>query len=127
MKLLLDTHVLIWWLTDNLRLGARARAMIADSGVNVMASVASPWEMSVKCRIGKMSERGSDMMAWLERQEVAVIGLTSTHLKLIETLPLLHRDPFDHLILAQAIDENARIMTEDSIMPRYGVPCIGVS
>ncbi|SEJ83903.1 PIN domain nuclease, a component of toxin-antitoxin system (PIN domain) [Sphingobium sp. AP50] len=127
MRLLLDTHVLIWWLRDDPRLGAKARRIIADPRVRVMASIASPWEMSVKCRIGKLTERGADMLEWLDGQGVATLPIRAADLHALEALPLLHRDPFDHLLIAQAQVEDARIMTDDGLILRYGVPCIGVS
>ncbi|RVT41736.1 type II toxin-antitoxin system VapC family toxin [Sphingobium algorifonticola] len=126
MKLLLDTHVLLWWLKDDLRLGRKARAVIADPKVHVMASIASPWEMSVKHRIGKPAERGGDMLEWLVGQGVEILPVRAADLRALEALPLLHRDPFDHLIVAQAQTENARIMTDDGLILRYGVPCIGI-
>jgi PIN domain nuclease of toxin-antitoxin system len=127
MKLLLDTHVLIWWLRDDFRLGRRARAMIADPTVRLLASIASPWEISVKYRIGKMTERGGDMLDWLTRASVQVLPLRLEDLHALESLPLIHRDPFDHLIVAQALVEDAHIMTDDRMMAAYKVPCIGVA
>jgi len=127
MKLVLDTHVILWWLWDDPRLGQRARAVIADPRVKVMASIASPWEMSVKHRIGKLDERGGDMLDWLEDEAVEVLPVRADDLRALEALPLLHRDPFDHLIIAQALVEGARIMTDDGIMARYDVPCTGVA
>lgn len=127
MKLLLDTHVLIWWLQDDLRLGHKARGMIAEARIEILVSLASPWEISVKHRIGKMAERGADLLAWLEGEGIEVLPLRASHLRVLEALPRFHRDPFDHLIIAQARAEGATIMTDDAIIPRYGVPCIGVA
>lgn len=128
MKLLLDTHVLLWWLQDDLRLGPRAKAVIADARVTLMVSIATPWEISIKRRVGKMIESGSDVLEWLGRQdEFKVLPLRSVDLRILEALPKIHRDPFDHLIVAQASAEGATIMTTDEKMPRYGIPCIGVA
>jgi PIN domain nuclease of toxin-antitoxin system len=83
--------------------------------------------MSVKHRIGKLDERGGDMLAWLEGEGVDVLPIRANDLRALEKLPLLHRDPFDHLIIAHALVEEARIMTDDGLIARYGVPCIGVA
>lgn len=124
MRLMLDTHVLLWWLQDNPRLGQRARSLIADSANDVLVSIATPWELSVKHRIGKMHDSGSAVMEALLRQGMSIVDLSPAHLTALEAMPLHHRDPFDHLIIAQAFVERAAIITDDAIFPRYGVRCI---
>ena len=124
MRLLLDTHVLLWWLQDNARLGPRARGLIADPSNVILISVATPWEISVKHRIGKMEESGSAIMAAIADQGIAMLTLTSEHLRVLEAMPLIHRDPFDHLIIAQALAESCAVVTDDAAFPAYGVPCI---
>lgn len=127
MKLLLDTNALIWWMEDNPNLGPRARQLIADRANDVFVSIASPWEISIKYRIEKMEQCGSAILNALGEEKMTVLGITSAHLEALEGLPRHHRDPFDHIILAQAKVEGARIITSDRIMTAYGVPCIGVS
>lgn len=124
MRLMLDTHVLLWWLQDSPRLSQKARALIADPDHEVMVSLASPWEISVKHRIGKMAESGAEVMAALEGQGIAMLDLNRAHLHVLEAMPLIHRDPFDHLIIAQALAENCVVMTDDAQIPAYGVPCL---
>lgn len=124
MRLMLDTHVLLWWLQDNPRLGHKARALIADPDHELMVSFASPWEISVKHRIGKMQESGADVMASLDGQGIAVLDLEPEHLRVLEAMPLIHRDPFDHLIIAQALAERCTIITDDAQFSAYGVPCL---
>lgn len=121
---MLDTHVLLWWLQDNARLGQRARSLIADSGNQILLSIATPWEMSVKHRIGKMDDSGAAVMDALIDQRMAVIDLKPAHLRVLEAMPLHHRDPFDHLIIAQAVAEQAIVITDDAMFPEYGVRCI---
>ncbi|WP_373488970.1 type II toxin-antitoxin system VapC family toxin [Blastomonas sp.] len=121
---MLDTHVLLWWLQDNPRLGQRTRGLIADPANEIMISIATPWEISVKHRIGKMSESGAAIMAAVIDQDIAVIDLTAAHLTVLEAMPLLHRDPFDLLIIAQALGEQAAIITDDAMFPGYGVLCL---
>jgi len=124
MILMLDTHVLVWWLVDDPRLGAKARMLIADPDHAVLISIASPWEMAVKHRIGKFDMAGSAVMRAALSQGVEVVALHAGDLATLETLALHHRDPFDHLIAAQALVEDAVLVTADRIMARYGVRCI---
>ena len=129
MKLLLDTHVLLWWLRDDRRLSQRARTVIADSRVTVLVSLASGWELSIKCRLGKIAESGARAMREAEEQGFQILGLTADHLAALEELPRIHGhgDPFDQLLLAQARVEDAALMTGDKSLPGYGVRCIGVA
>ena len=121
MRLLLDTHVLLWWLSDDRRLPERARSAIADPGSEVLASVASLWEIVVKVRVGKLD---ADIAA-IERAVVdegfTRLAISPSHLAALAVLPRRHRDPFDHLLIAQAIGEDALLVTEDQAMHRYPV------
>ena len=127
MRLLLDTHILIWWQQDRLKLRPRVREIIGDRQNQVFVSVASFWELSIKARKGKFR---SSAEVWRDAQEegFATLGVTAEHLLALETLPFVsrHNDPFDHLILAQAKAERAVVVTGDRKMIEYGVPCIGV-
>tara|TARA_R110000782_G_scaffold78276_8_gene155433 strand:- start:86825 stop:87208 length:384 start_codon:yes stop_codon:yes gene_type:complete len=127
MKLLLDTNALIWWLTDNPKLGRRARAMIADPRNSVTTSIVCLWEISIKWRVSKMDNPGTYFANLLEEQRIELIPMTSEHLAAFEQLPFLHPDPYDHMILAQAQVEEARIMTSDQRMADYKIPCVGVA
>jgi PIN domain nuclease of toxin-antitoxin system len=129
VKLLLDTHVLLWWLRDNPRLRAKARAVIADPRVTVLVSIASGWELSIKHRLGKNAELGSAVLREAVDEGFGLVGVTCEHLVALERLPRVngHGDPFDHLLLAQALVEDARLMTADRMMPSYGVRCIGTA
>jgi PIN domain nuclease of toxin-antitoxin system len=126
VKLLLDTHVLLWWLDDDSRLRARARAAIADPRVTVLVSVASGWELSIKYRLGKNDKLGSAVLNEAVAEGFRLVAITGDHLAALEELPRLtgHGDPFDLLLLAQAQVENATLMTADRMMPSYGVRCM---
>lgn len=124
MKLLLDTNALIWWLRDDPRLGPRARHVISDRDSEILVSTISLWEVSMKWRAGKMEYAGSAFLEDLRHEEIEPLGISIAHLLALEELPLHHKDPFDHLILAQAKVEGARIVTSDREMTRYGIPCI---
>lgn len=128
MRLLLDTHVLLWWLNDSPRLRMRARSVIADPSATVLVSVASGWELSIKHRLGKSVDLGSSVLREAAEHGFQVIGITEQHLATLEGLPKVegHGDPFDLLLLAQASVEPAALMTADRMMPAYGVRCVGI-
>ena len=128
MKVLLDTHVLVWWLKDDPQLGPRPRALIASGSVDVMFSAASCWEASIKHRQGKFELSGSALFRMASDAGLVFIGIEAPHLAELENLPAFakHGDPFDHLLIAQTLAEAAALMTADRKMPQYGVRCIGV-
>jgi PIN domain nuclease of toxin-antitoxin system len=121
VKLLLDTHALLWWLSDDRRLGAKARGVISDPANDVLVSVAVLWEILVKSRVGKLE---ADIGA-IERALIADgfdrLPITPDHLATLATLPLHHRDPFDHLLIAQAIREDATFLSDDRNAASYPV------
>jgi PIN domain nuclease of toxin-antitoxin system len=122
--MLLDTHVLLWWLTDNPRLGPQTRALIAGSSAEVLVSVVSLWEATIKFRVGKLPERGSELWIDIDNEGLALLPIKHDHVAALEELPRHHGDPFDHMLLAQAQVEGARVVTVDRHMTLYGVPCI---
>ena len=124
MKILLDTNALIWWLRDDPKLGPQARQIVADRSSEIMVSVISLWEVTMKWRVGKMDYAGSAFLDDLNSAGIMPLGISAPHLLALEALGFEHRDPFDHLILAQAIVEGARVMTSDRDMTLYGVRCI---
>ena len=128
MRLLLDTHVLIWWLRDDPRLGPKPRALIADDDIEVLFSVVSCWEASVKTRAGKMDIAGSQLWHSATGEGFRPIGIEFAHVEELDQLPSndRHRDPFDHLLLAQAKAEDAALVTHDRALTQYGIRCIGV-
>ncbi len=124
MKLLLDTNALIWWMDDEPKLGSAARRLIADPSNMVFGTVVSLWEITMKWRIGKFPRPGSDYGKFLIEEGCELIGVGADHIASLEALEVHHKDPFDHLILAQAQVENAVIITSDRDMARYGIRCI---
>lgn len=127
MRLLLDTHVVLWWLRDDPRLGSRSRAMIAGGNNEILVSIATPWEVAIKYRIGKLDETSTAVLDAIDSAGMSVVDIRRPHLEALEKLPKGHGDPFDHLILAQARTEGATVMTGDRQMAAYGIPCIGIS
>lgn len=128
MRVLLDTLVQIWWIKDDPILGPKPRALIADRDIEILFSVVSCWEATIKDRIGKMDICGSDLWHGAIAEGFTPVDVRSEHIFELEKLPTVagHRDPFDHLLLAQAKVEDAMVMTPDRAMSKYGVRCIGV-
>lgn len=124
MRFLLDTHVLLWWLEDNPRLGQRARAIIADSANDILVSHVSIWETAIKQRIGKLHIGPSEIFPHLPEFGFAQLPLLESHLMALASIGRFHGDPFDHLLLAQAQVERAAIISADRILQSYGIPCI---
>lgn len=129
MRLLLDTHALLWWLSDGDELGQQARAIIADPGNDVLVSVASLWEIVVKVRIGKLQADIAEIEAAIVRDAFVRLDIRPFHLAQLGVLPKYpdHRDPFDHLLLAQALGENAAFVSEDRQVARYPIRIITCS
>ena len=127
MKLLLDTHALLWWLADDHQLGPRARRLIEDPGNAILVSVVSLWEIVVKIRIGKLQVDVKELTDSVPREGFALLDINSAHLRTLAGLPMHHRDPFDHLLMAQAIEEDATFMSEDRNTSRYPVRMITCS
>ena len=103
MRLLLDTHTLLWWLNDDEKLGSRARGLIGDPANDVLVSAVSLWEITVKLRIGKLDADIEEILGILPGQGFQRLDISDAHLVALAGLPVHHRDPFDHLLLAQAL------------------------
>src|SRR6185437_11261224 len=124
MRLLLDTHALLWWLADDRQLGPKARKLIEDPGNDVLVSVVSLWEIVVKVRVGKLEAEITDVTDAASREGFLLLDIRTTHLRTLARLPMHHRDPFDHLLIAQAIGENAIFVSDDRHTSRYPVGLI---
>jgi PIN domain nuclease of toxin-antitoxin system len=122
VKLLLDTQAIAWWLDDDPRLSVRAADAISRSDADAVVSAASVWELSIKRAIGKYA--GSDLLDPAQQAGFAILPISGAHGKLAGELAPLHRDPFDRVIVAQAIIENRVLVTSDGVLARYGVPVI---
>ncbi len=119
MKLLLDTHALLWWLSDSPRLGPIVRFAIADPENEVLVSVVSLWEIVVKSRIGKLGADIDAVEQAIVRDGFGRLGITRGHLSALVGLVTHHRDPFDHLLIVQAMTEDAVFVSDDSRMQLY--------
>jgi PIN domain nuclease of toxin-antitoxin system len=122
VKLLLDTHALIWWLGADARLSQGARNAITRAGSEAGVSAASIWEASIKRAAGRLP--GPDMLSAVTAAGFPFLQINEHHAKLAGELPPLHRDPFDRMLVAQATVEQLTIVTVDENIPRYGVPVV---
>ncbi len=127
MKLLLDTHVLLWWIGDDPRIGPHSQSLLRDRSNHVLVSVVSLWEIAIKAQVGKLVADVREILGGLEQDGFDGLGVTVDHLAALIGLPRHHKDPFDHLLIAQAITENATLMSEDRWMPSYPVPIASCS
>lgn len=122
MRLLLDTHVLLWWQTDDRRLGREARRAIATADI-VWVSAVSGWEASIKAALGRLrlDEKFRILVAADDFTELPV---SLAHAERLLDLPPHHTDPFDRLLVAQALAEKATLVTHDRAIEPYGAPVI---
>ena len=120
MNLLLDTHVLLWWLDDNITLLTHAKEAIADGRNMVFVSAVSIWEIRIKHALGKL-EIPVNFREVLERQAFDMLPITADHAHLIGELPAHHWDPFDRMLIAQALFERFTLVTRDLRFKRYKV------
>jgi PIN domain nuclease of toxin-antitoxin system len=124
MRILLDTHTLLWFIEADRQLSARARHLIEESATDVYLSIASAWEMAIKVNIGKLALRGplEEIVAQQQRDnDITLLGITIHHVTRLTALPLHHRDPFDRLLIAQAMTENLLIVSADSVFDAYAI------
>jgi PIN domain nuclease of toxin-antitoxin system len=118
MKLLLDTQLYLWFLADSPRLKASARQRIAGAEL-VFVSAASIWEAAIKASVGKLRVEIDELVTKIESSGFAELPVSALHAAKVTSLPLHHRDPFDRLLVAQALEEPARLLTADAILKPY--------
>lgn len=123
MNLLLDTHVLLWWLADAPELSAEARAAIGNENNLVLVSAANIWEIRIKQALGKL-EIPADFEAVLNAQPFLFLDITVDHAHAVGELPFHHRDPFDRMLIAQAGVERLTLVTHDVQLRDYGIPVL---
>ncbi len=124
MRLLLDTHTFIWFVTDSSRLSSIAKALIEDEYNEKLLSVASIWEMAIKCSIGKLTF-DLPLQTFVEQQmqqnSIDLLNIQIPHLTIVAALPFHHRDPFDRLLIAQAIAQEIPIISADVAFDAYSI------
>lgn len=123
MNLLLDTHVLLWWANDPARLADEARAAIANVENDVFVSAASVWEAAIKEAAGRL-DSPSPLEDAAAAAGIAELPIRWRHARRAAALPPLHRDPFDRMLVAQALEERLVLVTRDPLVQQYPAPTL---
>lgn len=125
MRLLLDTHIYMWWLLDSPRMSEGTMELIARPSTMVWVSAVSIWEASIKSSLGRLDLQGIDLLAEVAANGFTELAVSGTHGWSAGRLPPHHRDPFDRLLVAQARQEQLILVTDDEVLARYDVPLLG--
>lgn len=124
MNLLLDTHVFLWAVDNNPNLSPAAREAIVDGHNIVYVSAATAWEISIKRTIGKLKIPESEYLEELRLHRFMPLSITTEHALAVENLPPYHKDPFDRMLIAQALEEKLALVTRDPRIKAYDVRII---
>jgi len=127
MRLLLDTHAFLWWVNNSPKLSRKARRAIAESENECLLSLVSCWEMAIKISLGKL--RLPSVIERFVPEQLAAngfyqLGIEFRHIARVAALSFHHRDPFDRLIAAQAVEEGLPVVSADPVFQKYGLKCI---
>ena len=124
MRLLLDTHALLWWLDGDRRLSPKARRAINNQSNTILVSAASAWEITTKARLGKLpgaADVAADVAACVASQGFVPLDITLLHAQKAGRLPGDHRDPFDRMLIAQSQMEDVALVTDDEVFDGFDV------
>ncbi len=129
MKLLLDTHIILWAISDDAKLPDIARTLITDKTNEVFFSLASVWEVEIKHELGKIPVSGKTVYKWCTESGYIPLRVELEHISLLSSLVRLentpkHNDPFDRILICQAKSEGLRFITHDSLIPDYNEECV---
>lgn len=120
MNVMLDTHIVLWWLFDSTKLSKKSRSLISDSNNFIFVSVATGWEIAIKKSIGKLIAP-DDFSKALQINGFQPISITLEHAELAGSLPHHHDDPFDRMIIAQSKIENLTLLSNDKLFKLYDI------
>lgn len=128
MRILLDTQIALWALTGSARLGALAQGLIEDPANDIYVSTASVWEIAIKYALGRgdmpiSGQRAAELFALAGYRELPVAW---RHAAMVDTLPSIHNDPFDRILVAQALAEPMRLLSRDATLANYGAMVLPV-
>jgi len=128
LNLLLDTHVALWAITDSPKLPPKARELILSPKTNVWISAASVWEIAIKHALGRgdMPVSGEDAARYFRESGYRFLAVEPEHAVAVEGLAAHHQDPFDRILVAQALAEPMRLMTHDPLVARYSDTIIAI-
>jgi PIN domain nuclease of toxin-antitoxin system len=124
MRLLLDTHALLWWLLEPSRLSAQARRSVSNRQNQIWVSAATGWEISTKHRLGKLPGIGplvANLLQEIQQEGFETVSMTFSHACLAGSLTQAHRDPFDRMLAAQSLLENLQLVSADPIFDQFGI------
>jgi PIN domain nuclease of toxin-antitoxin system len=124
VRLLLDTHALLWWLIDDPHLSAAARGAIADLENNVLVSACVGYEIAYKQSLGRLPLLPESLLDRLRRERIDVLAISLEHALAAASLPGPHPDPWDRIMMAQAVAEECQMVTVDRVFSDYGVPVL---
>ncbi|MBK8755027.1 MAG: type II toxin-antitoxin system VapC family toxin [Candidatus Competibacteraceae bacterium] len=129
VSFLIDTHILLWWLFDDPKLDESVRALLREPTHSILVSAASAWEIATKYRIGKLPEARQLVEGYptiLAEARFIELPITVAHALKAGSLPIIHRDPFDRMLLAQATLESLPLISYDSVFQGQGIPVIPI-
>ncbi|CDQ09347.1 PIN domain protein [Acidithiobacillus ferrivorans] len=128
MNLLLDTHIALWAITDSPKLSQKARDLIQSPKSSVWISTASLWEIAIKHALGRgdMPVSSPEALRYFQESGYQLLPIEAEHAIAVEELPAHHQDPFDRLLVAQALVEPMRLLTHDPLVARYGATILSV-
>ena len=126
MRLLLDSHVLLWWADGSSQLGSRARNLLAPADVRLFVSAASWWELAIKKSQGRLNVDLPTLDLELTARRVERLYISFVHTEAAANLPPIHGDPFDRMLVAQANVEGMQLLTRDKNLKRYGASVLCV-
>ena len=124
LRVLLDTHAFLWWVSDEKPLPRKAAKLISNEGNIIFVSHATVWEMAIKAAIGKLTlpeAAGTFVQKQCKLNRFQLLPISLDAISMIETLPLHHNDPFDRLLVAQCLDMKIPIISADAILTKYRV------
>lgn len=121
MRYLLDTHVFLWWLNDDKRLRTRVKEVIQNGGDSVYVSVVCAWEISIKLKTNPAFKLRTTITKTFELASFPVVDICLRHVVRLNSLPMYHKDPFDRMLIAQALEDDMVLVTDDPKIKRYSI------
>lgn len=118
MKYILDTHLFIWWSENNPRLNKETKALISDPKNDIYVSIASAWEMGIKLSLKKLRLK-TPLSKLFSQSRIDILPIKMEHITSLQGLPLIHKDPFDRMLIAQAKSEKLTLLTNDPQVKQY--------
>lgn len=125
MKYLLDTHIVLWWLSDQKKLSKNVLTIIRDPNIQIFISAVSVLEISIKTSVGKLTIQ-DDYLKYLKKEGFEFLSVDIGDADLVKSLPLIHKDPFDRLLIAQAMNRNFTLISKDAFFKAYDISLLEV-